>query len=60
MNTGKDKAPMFSETLEHFSWVSPLAFSQTQNKGYKNGLQPIFIGLAKSDLSLCFTSISGV
>jgi hypothetical protein len=34
MNTGKDKAPTFSETLEHLSWASALAFSQTRNNGY--------------------------
>jgi hypothetical protein len=47
MNTGKDKALTFSETLEHLSWVSPLAFSQTMDRGYKNRLQPIFFGLSE-------------
>jgi len=42
MNIGKNKAPTFSETLEHLSWVSPLAFSKIKYKCYKSGLQPIF------------------
>jgi hypothetical protein len=55
MHIGKDKAPTFSETLEHLSWVSALAFSQTRNKGYDR-----FFRLAESNLSLFFTNISGV
>ena len=60
MNIGKDKAVTFFETLEHLSGVSPFGFLQCKDKGYKNGSQPIFFGLADSSLSLCFTSTLGV
>jgi hypothetical protein len=39
-NTYKDNATTFSETLEHLSWVSALAFSQTRNKGYNRFFRP--------------------